>query len=316
MAERSIGMTTGSGDGDVGGYSSSRMTTFFNNAIGDGILNYGDTLLISGTGTAAVVISTGAAMVKGFFYENTTSTSLVTTGVADGLYYLAIATNNTGSPRTVARSQGTGATTTTLAAYTVRLAILTIAQYDSNSDVRLAQINISSGLFNSIPSYFDDAFSESRTLGSETSYVYNLSAASVASSTTAFTTLTTGATYSNSGGQNVLRAFTSSGVPIVAINTAGTYHVQCYVKWDTNTTGARILTPLSFGAGSEQLTHAVTAISIVNPMDANNCVQHASFIYQASNIGAPNSTYLQLRVAQNSGTARVVAQGAMRVTRI
>jgi hypothetical protein len=317
MAERSIGMTTGSGDGDVGGYSSSRMTTFFSKIFGDGLLQYGESFAISGTGTSSVVIGTGAAMVKGFFYEQDTyNLTLSTTGLANDSYYLVIASNNTASPRTVSRCEGTGATTTTLAAYTVRVALVTSALLNTNTDITIAVLNISSGLFSSITTIANRVYAEPAALGSESSQVYNLSAASVASSTTAYTTLVTGATYSNTASQSIMRAYTSGGVPIIALNALGTYHVETWVKWDTNTTGARIITVDPTGSSfSGQLVAPVTAISIVNPGDSNNCYQYASFVYTVTSLSAVDGKYLQLRVAQNSGTARAVANASMRVTR-
>jgi len=91
MAEQSIGMATGTGasfgDGNVGsGYASSRLTAMETKTLSDGVLQVGSEMAMSGTGSATLAIADGAAVVGGYFYENTTSSSINISTLANATY--------------------------------------------------------------------------------------------------------------------------------------------------------------------------------------------------------------------------------------
>jgi len=109
MAEQSIGMATGTGaaygDGNVGsGYASSRMTAMETKTLSDGVLQVGGKLAMTGVGTGTLTIADGAAVVAGYFYENTSSAGIVISSLANATYNVVILLNNTAGSITVSRS--------------------------------------------------------------------------------------------------------------------------------------------------------------------------------------------------------------------
>jgi len=128
MTEQSIGMETGTGtpfgDGNVGaGYASTRMVAMETKTLSDGVLQTGSLLAMTGNGTNTLSIAAGAAIVGGYFYENTSSKSIVITSLANGTYNVAILVNSTTGTLTVSRS----VSGTTVLAKTVRLVAATDA---------------------------------------------------------------------------------------------------------------------------------------------------------------------------------------------
>lgn len=315
MAERSIGMTTGSGDGDVGGYSSSRMTTMFDSVFGNGILSYGNMFSVSGSGTATLTVASGVAMVDGFFYENTTNCALTITGIANGTYYLVVRMNNTASPVTVTRSEGTGATNTTIAAYTVRIAL--VSSINSATDIKLYTIAVTGGTWTLSDQQRD--FAVTRPLAARvTASIADATSASVASGTASYATLSTNAVSSTTN-SNILGIPIVGGIPRITFYATGAYIIDCMVDWDTNTTGSRYISiGANSGASPSAATtgSAVTAASIVNAFHGSRCVHKATFTIYVNPSGALGSQYVELRVAQNSGTARTVAGSCISVTRM
>jgi hypothetical protein len=128
MTEQSIGMETGTGtpfgDGNVGtGYASTRMVAMETKTLSDGVLQTGSLLTMTGNGTNTLSIADGAAIVGGYFYENTSSKSIVITSLANATYNVAILVNSTTGTLTVSRS----VSGTTVLAKTVRLVVATDA---------------------------------------------------------------------------------------------------------------------------------------------------------------------------------------------
>ncbi len=147
MAEQSIGMTTGAGDGVAGGYPNTRMTAKDYKALSNGILlTKGNSLQLSGTGTNTLSVSDGAALNNGFFYENTTSLSIATSTVPNGLYYVLNRVNDTSSSVTVIRS----ASGTAIAARTVRTVIADTASFLLDTDIILGTVTITGGVITAI----------------------------------------------------------------------------------------------------------------------------------------------------------------------
>jgi hypothetical protein len=128
MTEQSIGMETGTGtpfgDGNVGtGYASTRMVAMETKTLSDGVLQTGSLLTMTGNGTNTLSIADGAAVVGGYFYENTSSKSIVITSLANATYNVAILVNSTTGTLTVSRT----VSGTTVLAKTVRLVVATSA---------------------------------------------------------------------------------------------------------------------------------------------------------------------------------------------
>ena len=128
MTEQSIGMDTGTGtafgDGNVGtGYASTRMVAMETKTLSDGVLQTGSLLAMTGNGTNTLSIADGAAIVGGYFYENTSSKSIVITSLANATYNVAILVNSTTGTLTVSRT----VSGTTVLAKTVRLVVATDA---------------------------------------------------------------------------------------------------------------------------------------------------------------------------------------------
>lgn len=322
MAERSIGMTTGTGDGDVGGYASSRMVNFFNKAMGNGVLQVGSNLAVTGTGTASLAISDGALINNGFFFENTSSLTLAIAGVANGVYYLVSRVNDTGSAVTVIRSEGTGATTTTIAPRTVRLCLVTTASYSTATDVLLFGVTVTGGLFtitdNSVWTW---ALGQGLT-NTVSSAIYHPSLV-VPTSAGSWYTWSTGAgsTYLNTN-TTVMNAKTVSSQPRINIYKSGVYLVQWYVKWDANTTGIRragigaataIAGVPAFEASS---TYNVFTAASINDTQQGVPIQQGTAMVSAVVTGAIDTKYFALNADQNSGTSRTIAEAYLRVTKL
>jgi hypothetical protein len=319
MAERSIGMTSGAGDGDAGGYNSSRMTTFFDSVHGNGILAYGSMFSLTGSGTATLTIAQGVAMVAGFFYENTSSLNLSMTGVTNGTYPLVVRVNNSASALTVVRSEGTGASTTTIAAYSTRIAL--VSTYNSATDIRLATVTVTGGTwaYSNINRDFAVTRQQNQQITASANAYSNASVANGTASLTALNNTFPAGTLTSTN-SNVLKAEVVGGIPRVTIYEEGHYLVVAQVAWDTNTTGSRFMgLTISNTGGSVQapIIQSITAASVVNAMYSSYVVQSATWTFQATVGGSTaGGTYVQLGVAQNSGAARAVNDSWFQVTRL
>ena len=155
MAEQSIGFATGTGaafgDGNVGaGYDSSRMIAMETKTLSDGVLQVGNDFAMSGTGTGTLTIQDGAAIVGGYFYENTSSSAIVISTLANATYNVVIFVNSTAGSLTVSRSVAG----TTVGTYSVRLAVATSAQLTGRVYVQLGTITVAGAVITAItPSY-------------------------------------------------------------------------------------------------------------------------------------------------------------------
>jgi hypothetical protein len=319
MAERSIGMTSGSGDGDAGGYNSSRMTTFFDSVHGSGILAYGSMFTLTGSGTATLTVAQGVAMVAGFFYENTSSLNLTITGVANGTYPLVVRVNNAATALTVIRAEGTGASTTTIAAYSTRIAL--VSSYNSATDIRLATVTVTGGTW--AYSNVNRDFAVTRQMNQQITASANAySNSSVANGTAALVGLNSSfpAGTLTSTNSNVLKAEVVGGIPRITIYEEGHYLAVAQVAWDTNTTGSRFMGLTISNTGSSvqtPLIQSVTAASVVNAMVSSYALQSATWTFQATIGGSSvGGAYVQLGVAQNSGAARAINDSWFQVTRL
>lgn len=205
MAEQSIGMTSGSGDGVAGGYTSGRMTQMELKTLSNGQLLYTNNgsdqpFALSGVGTSTLSIGDGNAMVAGWFYENTTAVTIGLSGAAT-TYYLVVAVNNSASPLAVFRAVGGGST---IPAYSVRLAVVTSVPSQS---IQLATIGWSGTAISSI-AYTYSSYNISTSLGRQ---VYAQMAAGTA-------TLTSGSTNYDVTGYNAGSVINSAMDKIFTVN--------------------------------------------------------------------------------------------------
>lgn len=231
MAEQSIGMaTTGAGDGTLGGYSSSRMTAMETKTLSDGVLQTGSLLAMTGSGTNTLNIAAGAAIVGGYFYENTTSSAIVISSLANATYNVAILVNTTAGALTVSRS----VSGTTVLSYTVRLVVATSAQLSGQTYLQLGTVTVTGAVISAItPDY--------NMYGTTTQLPYQ-----------SYAYMTGGtATLTNVNTQYDVAGFTASSVTsdaIFSVNTTtgeittrrtGLYIVSYYGQYGTGTTGQR-----------------------------------------------------------------------------
>lgn len=137
MPEQSVGMTTGTGDGTVGGYLNTRMVQKDKDNLGSGVLLNNQPSITYPAG--GVQISACAFNVQGYYYQNTTAITITTTGVSPGTYNLVCRVNDTGTAETVSRS----ASGTTIPIRSVRLCLVTAI--DTARDVYLAVVFVAGG---------------------------------------------------------------------------------------------------------------------------------------------------------------------------
>ena len=295
--EQSFGMTTGTGDGTVGGYSSARVTSMF-----AGMLSQSNGVFIkdtksptvSGLSTTTLTIGTYACINQGFYYEGS-GVVLTMVGIGSGTYYLVNRVNNTASAVTVVRSEGTGATTTTIAARTVRTALITTASYSSATDVIIAAITINSSAVITAINEADRQWATSNVMP-YTEYIdfTSPSSGSVANATEVLAQ----STLSGSSVQGFVNLTSGMYQPV----QNGLFLFTAQMSWDTNTTGSRWM---RFGASA--IPGGALATSLVNPgtylgLPANTVVQ--TYTWQGYLFGGfAYGFYLY----QNSGTTRTYA---------
>jgi len=267
MAEQSIGMATGTGasygDGNVGsGYASSRLTAMETKTLSDGVLQVGNEMAMSGTGSATLAIADGAAVVGGYFYENTTSSSINISTLANATYNVVIIINATAGSLTVSRSVAG----TTVGTYSVRLAVATNAQLSGQTYVTLGTVTVSGASITAI--------SQSYAMYGTTTQLPYQSYATMSGGTATLTTANT--TYDITGysspsttADNIFSVNTTTGE--ITVRRIGLYLVSAYGVFSTGTTGNRLLGIQLNGtfvqstrmASSGTSTHTMTQTSLI-----------------------------------------------------
>jgi hypothetical protein len=267
MAEQSIGMATGTGasygDGNVGsGYASSRLTGMETKTLSDGVLQVGSEMAMSGTGSATLAIADGAAVVGGYFYENTTSSSINISTLANATYNVVIIVNATAGSLTVSRSVAG----TTVGTYSVRLAVATNAQLSGQTYVTLGTVTVSGASITAIAQSY-------AMYGTTTQLPYQSYAtmsAGTATLTTANTTYDiTGYSSPSTTADNIFSVNTTTGE--ITVRRIGLYLVSAYGVFSTGTTGNRLLGIQLNGtfvqstrmASSGTSTHTMTQTSLI-----------------------------------------------------
>ena len=267
MAEQSIGMATGTGaaygDGNVGsGYASSRLTAMETKTLSDGVLQVGNEMAMSGTGSATLAIADGAAVVGGYFYENTTSSSINISTLANATYNVVVIVNGTAGSLTVSRSVAG----TTVGTYSVRLAVATNAQLSGQTYVTLGTVTVSGASITAIAQSY-------AMYGTTTQLPYQ-SYATMSGGTATLTTANTSydiAGYSSPSttADNIFSVNTTTGE--ITVRRIGLYLVNAYGNFTSGTTGNRVLAITLNGtniqstrmASSGGSSHTMTQTSLI-----------------------------------------------------
>ncbi len=278
MAEQSIGFATGTGaafgDGNVGaGYDSSRMIAMETKTLSDGVLQVGNDFAMSGTGTGTLTIQDGAAIVGGYFYENTSS-SAINISTLNGTYNVVIFVNSTSGPLTVSRSVAG----TTVGTNSVRLAVATNAQLTGRVYLQLGTVTVTGAVIAAAgitPSY---------AMYGTTSQLPYQSYATMSGGTATLTTANT--TYDITGysspsvtGDNIFSFNTTTGE--ITVRRIGLYLVSAYGVFSTGTTGNRLLGIQLNGsfvqstrmASSGTSTHTMTQTSLIATTAVNDVIK-------------------------------------------
>jgi len=278
MAEQSIGFATGSGapfgDGNVGtGYDTARMIAMETKTLSDGVLQVGNDLTMSGIGTATLTIQDGAAIVGGYFYENTSS-SAINISTLNGTYNVVIFVNSTSGPLTVSRSVAG----TTVGTNSVRLAVATNAQLTGRVYVQLGTITVTGAVIAAA------GITQSYAMYGTTSQLPYQSYATMSGGTATLTTANT--TYDITGysspsvtGDNIFSVNTTTGE--ITVRRIGLYLVSAYGVFSTGTTGNRLLGIQLNGtfvqstrmASSGTSTHTMTQTSLIATAAVNDVIK-------------------------------------------
>lgn len=258
MAEQSIGMATGTGaafgDGNVGsGYATTRMTAMETKTLNDGVLLVGNNLAMTGSGTNTLTIADGAAVVGGYFYENTTSVGIVISTLANATYNVAILVNETAGSLTVSRSVAG----TTIGTYSVRLVVATTAQLTGLTYVQLGTVTVTGASISAItPAY--TMYGTTRQLASQSYATMNGGTATLTTSLVAYDV--TGYTTSTLTTDNIFSVNTTTGE--ITIRRTGMYTFTLAGTYSTGTTGYRGCQ--LFVGGTAVLDNRVTALGVAN----------------------------------------------------
>jgi hypothetical protein len=246
MAERSIGMASGAGDGIVGGYPANRMTAKDATNFGQGRLLTGSYLEPSGAGSTTLAVAAGGVYVNGFFYENTSSLTFSTSTVAAGTYYIVCRVNDTASPTGVIAS----ASGTTIPARSVRICVVSIASYTIATDVLICVVYIGGGGVISSFAKINTFVATGTTLAPQ---VNTVSSKTTTQNITAINTPTL-VTWQSGGLGSVdgLIVF-DAGNHRLMVQNQGLYMIQVRITMNGGTSGTRALWVKSTGAEFEMV---------------------------------------------------------------
>lgn len=292
MAEQSMFWpTTGTGDGTSGGYTSDRLASIWKSVLGDGLLKYLNDLEATGDGTTSLSINTGAALVNGYLYENTTSATIATSTLGSASYGLYIIANEGTTALTVSRS----VSGTTVGAKTVRLALN--SGVPTQPYIKLATVTTTAGNITTITTE-SNRWALSRAVPNSQSESMSMFAETLNVATSTTTTFVGSLTFNGDYGY-----FDGSGNFNVTMD--GTYAIFCNVTWDSNTTNRRRMT-IEYGA--ESYVYQITASSIIS---ASSTTMQTMGIIDAS-----AGSSINVSVWQDSGGTRTITDGTMRVVRM
>jgi hypothetical protein len=257
MAEQSIGFATGTGaafgDGNVGaGYDSSRMIAMETKTLSDGVLQVGNDFAMSGTGTGTLTIQDGAAIVGGYFYENTSSSAIVISTLANATYNVVIFVNSTAGSLTVSRSVAG----TTVGTYSVRLAVATSAQLTGRVYVQLGTITVAGAVITAI--------AQSYAMFGTTSQLPYQAYASMSGGIATLTLANTSYDLSSfssptSSGEGLIVADNINNT--MTVKRAGMYLITGSCAFSSGTTGNRLVTINVNGANVSSTRQAAAGVA-------------------------------------------------------
>jgi hypothetical protein len=299
MAEQSMFWpTTGTGDGISGGYTDVRLRDIWKATLGDGILQYQNRLQCTGQGTSTLTIATGAAMVKGYLYENNTSATISTSTLGSQTYGLYIIANESASSLTVSRSVAG----TTVAAKTTRLALNLTAP--AQPYIKVAEVVTSGGVISSIAQYVGDwANAQSFAYTDRARYLTTTSSISVLNNSPKAP-----AADATVDSNNVFWLGSISPATF-QVKYSGVYLITAQVDWDTNTTNRRQIR--INGSGYNDITQ-LTAASFIT---ATQTTQRAFAVIPISASYGEEVAY-SIEIWQDSGTTRTASNFIVDVVRL
>lgn len=305
--ERSLGWaTSGTGDGPLAGYDSTRWRANAQKSDGTGITLFGSDMAMSGATTSTLTIADGACIINGYTYETNGSVTISTTGLT-GTYSIVLVANNSAGTVTVTQ---TGAGGTTIAASTVRAAIATSAQVTTITTavgaanvITLGSTTIAAGVISTITQSYP--FAVSMQLSAQV-YGY-LDSPGIMNVTTGFDTDIVNYTVSATSGDGIITVNTTTGV--ATVNVAGLYHVEARAIWDANTTGLRRVAIIGSGFGQNSFMEAQYQSVLATNLGygLTNVATGTVFLNAGATIKA--SLY------QTSGTTRTITGASFKVVR-
>ena len=243
MAEQSIGMSTGLGDGTAGGYTADRMRDMEVNTFGNGLFLNSDgsqPFAMTGSGTSTLTIGIGNANVSGFFYQNTTSATIsVATGVTNATYYLIIVANNSASTAAVTK---TVAGVATVPAYSVRLALASSAQLGALTYQSIGTCVVTGGVLSGF-TYDENELISTLLVPYQTGVQMGSGVATLTTASTAYDVTTYTVLASNSDG--IFSTNTTTGV--ITVNRTAWYDITGQSRFNSGTTSWRRLEVLING---------------------------------------------------------------------
>lgn len=234
MAEQSIGMTTGLGDGTAGGYTADRIRDMELKTFGSGeFLNFDNTqpFAMTGSGTGTLTIGIGNANVSGWFYQNTTSATIsVATGVVNGTYSLVIVANNTAGTIAVTK---TVAGVATVPAYTVRLAL--VSSLAGLTYIQIGTCVVTGGVLSAIT--YLNSYVTSLSLPYQTGVSMTAGSATITLINTNYDITSYTLSVSNNDG-----IFTPNNLTgTITVNRSGWYNIATQTRFNSGTTSYRRL---------------------------------------------------------------------------
>jgi len=300
--ERSLGWNTGTTNDGATTYDTARMIAMELKTLGNGMLRTGSQLIISVTGLTTLTIGDGAALINGYFYESTT-TSTIPAVTLNGTYTLALIANNSGGTYTVSRST---ADTTTVLTSTVRMALATSAQLTTigaANYISFATVVVgATGIISTITRLYPFALT---LLNSNPQHAFMFGGTASLTAANTFYDVTNYAGGGVPSADLTIRIDPATGE--MKIYLPGVYIFSFWVYFDTNTTGVRNVNIRNLGFP-------------FMPVSASVIVGTSFSVYSGSTTvsvnpspGVPASFFVEVS-ASNSG--RSVTDSRFTVTRV
>ena len=292
MPELSIGMTTGAGDGTVGGYVNTRMTAEDLKSIGAGVLS--SMPAVTGTGTSTLTIDVCDINVNGYFYQNTTALNISVSAVSPGIYTLVCRVNDTGSASTVIRS----ASGTTIPLRSVRLCL--VDNYlGSANDVYLTTVTVAGGSITAIGTVTGGYAVSATASKSDRAFLQKTTTQTITNANVA-----TNITWNSlSAGESGI--FYVTAPDTVGIVGGGAYMITGYLEYPSGSTGSRTITAIPGGDIASNVLSSIIPVPNTGPIR-----QHFSFTFTQG-----GSSVLQIQVT-SSVAGETVTSGRMLVVRL